>query len=116
MLDTLTKKDIKELNTILAKAAAFDKKGMLAEAARSYRFFLSKHQTAAAYYNYGTVLKKLRAVDEAIGAYESAIALQPNYAEAYANIGNIHMERKDFARALAYHNLAVRHGPGLPVV
>jgi Tfp pilus assembly protein PilF len=116
MLDTLTKKDIKELNAILAKAAAFDKKGMLAEAARSYRFFLSKHQTAAAYYNYGTVLKKLRAVDEAIDAYESAIALQPNYAEAYANIGNIHMERKDFPRALAYHNLAVRHGPGLPVV
>jgi tetratricopeptide (TPR) repeat protein len=116
MLETLTKKDIKELNAILAKAAAFDKKGMLAEAARSYRFFLTKHQTAAAYYNYGTVLKKLRAEDEALDAYERAIALQPDYAEAYANIGNIHMERKAFARALEYHHLAVRHGPALPVV
>jgi tetratricopeptide (TPR) repeat protein len=116
MLDSLTKKDIKELNAILAKAASYDKKGMLAEAARSYRFFLSKHQTAAAYYNYGTVLKKLRAEDEALLAYERAIALRPDYAEAYANIGNIHMERKAFERALEYHHLAVRHGPALPVV
>jgi len=113
MLDTPSKKAVKELNAILAKAAAYDKKGMLAEAARSYRFFLSKRPEPAAYFNYGTVLKKLRAFDEAIGAYENAIALRPNYAEAYANIGNIHMERKAFARALEYHDLAVRHGPQL---
>jgi tetratricopeptide (TPR) repeat protein len=116
MLDTASRKELKELNAVLAKAAAFDKKGMLEQAARSYRFFLSRRPEPAAYFNYGRVLKKLGSYDDAIQSYERAIALKPDYAEAYANIANIHMEQKLFERALEYHHLAVRHGPTLAVV
>jgi tetratricopeptide (TPR) repeat protein len=116
MLDTASRKELKELNAILVKAAAFDKKGMLAEAARSYRYFLSKRPDPAVYYNYGRVLKKLGSYDEAIQNYQRAIALKPGYAEAYANIGNIHMEQKLFEPALEYHNLAVHHGPTIATV
>lgn len=113
MLDKRTKKATKDLHAIYAKAHAFQKKGMLAEAARSYRFFLSKWPEPTAYYNYAVVLKKMQAYDEAILNYENAIALQPNHAEAYANIGSIYMERREFEKALDQYNKAIFHNPML---
>jgi len=113
MLDKRSTKDAKELRAIYAKAAAYDKKGMLVEAARSYRYFLSKLPEPSAYYNHGVVLKKMKAYDEAILAYQSAIALKPDYAEAYVNIGSIYMERGAFERALEQYDKAVSHNPML---
>ncbi len=41
MLDKRAGRERKDLTAIYQKAAAFEKKGTLVEAARSYRFFLS---------------------------------------------------------------------------
>jgi len=113
MLGKQTKRDVKDLKAVYTKAAAFQKNGMLAEAARSYRFFLSKWPDPTAYYNYGVVLKAMKLFDEAILNYQNAIALKPNYAEAFVNIGSIHIERGDYERALEQYDQAVRHNPML---
>ena len=111
MPDTPGKKEIKELNALLAKALAFDRQGKLAEAARSYRFFLSNRAEAVAYYNYAVVLKKMRDHEAAILNYENAIKLKPDYAEAYVNIGNIHQERMAYEAALEPYNRAIEINP-----
>jgi tetratricopeptide (TPR) repeat protein len=113
MLDKFTKKELKDLQAIYAKAVAFDKSGMLAEAARSYRFFLSKWPEPAAYYNYGLILKKMQDFDGALLNYEKAIALKPDYAEAYANIGSIYLERAAYAQSLEQYEKAIQHNPAL---
>lgn len=111
MLDRHSKKDFKELNRIYAKAALLAKQGMLAEAARSYRFFLSQWPEPVAYYNHGVVLKRMKSYDEAILNYEKAIALKPDYAEAHVNIGSIHCERGEFDAALAQFGKAIHYAP-----
>jgi Tfp pilus assembly protein PilF len=109
--DKRTKGEVRELRAIYAKAAAYEKRGMLVEAARSFRFFLSKWPEPSAYYNYGLVLKKLGAVTEAIQSYESAIALKPDYGEAYVNIANIHMDRGEYQKALQHYDRALHLNP-----
>lgn len=113
MLEKVSNKDIRKLNAILAKALSYDRQGMLAEAARSYRFFLSKRQEAIAYYNYAVVLKKMNLHQEAILNYENAIALKPDYAEAYANLGNIYQEMREYEKALEQYDKAIHFGPML---
>jgi tetratricopeptide (TPR) repeat protein len=113
MPDKRAKKTARDLQAIYAKAVSHEKQGMLVEAARSYRFLLSKWPEPAAYYNYGVVLKKLKAYDEAILNYKTAIALRPDYAEAYVNLGSICFEKADFETALDHYDTAIRHNPTL---
>jgi tetratricopeptide (TPR) repeat protein len=113
MLEKASKREMKELNAILGKAVAYDRQGMLAEAARSYRFLLSKRQEPVAHFNYAVVLKKMQAYQDAIRNYENAIALKPDYAEAYANLGNIYQEMREFEKALEQYNKAIHFGPML---
>lgn len=44
-------------------------------------------QFPTAYFNWGTALRSLGALEQAVAAYQQAIALNPNYAEAYQNLG-----------------------------
>src|SRR5262245_22155920 len=44
---------------------------------------------ATFYYNRGNVLHGLMHLDAAVASYDNAIALQPDYAEAYLNRGNV---------------------------
>lgn len=113
MLEKRTQKEMKDLRAVYAKAAAFEKKGMLAEAARSYRFFVSKLPEPTAYFNLGVIAKKMQAFDEAIAHYEKAIALKPDYAEAYANLGGVHNAKLEFEAALACYGKAIAHNPAL---
>jgi len=113
MLERRTQKEMKDLRAVYAKAAAFEKKGMLAEAARSYRFFVSKLPEPTAYYNLGVIAKKMGAFDEAIAYYEQAITLKPDYAEAYANLGGIHNAKLEFNAALDCYGKAIAHNPAL---
>ncbi len=111
MQDKRSAKEIKALKALYAKARDHDSKGQLAEAARSYRFFLSQWPDPVAYYNYGVVLKKLQRFDEALQSYQKATALQPDYAQAYVNMGTLYYEQREFKLALAQYDKAIACNP-----
>jgi tetratricopeptide (TPR) repeat protein len=113
MLETYGKKDLKALRAAYGKASDFEQRGLLEEAARSYRLIISKWPDATAYFNYGVVLKKLREFDDALQSYEKAIAYKPDYAEAYGNMGSIHQERGAYDTALACFEKTIHYNPTL---
>jgi protein O-GlcNAc transferase len=54
--------------------------------------------------------------DEAIENYEKAIAIKPDWAEAYANIGSARSQQGDHDAAIAYYQKAVAYKPELEVL
>ena len=66
---------------------------------------------AAALYNRGGELRQLRRFDEAIAAFDGAIALQPNYAEAHNGRGIVLANLNRVADALASFENAVALKP-----
>jgi tetratricopeptide (TPR) repeat protein len=109
MVQQRSTKNVKELQAAYAKAIDFEKRGLLAEAARAYRLIISKWPDATAYFNQGVVLKKMQLFDEAIQSYQKAIACKPDYAEAYGNIGGIHQQRGAYPEALTAYEKAIQH-------
>jgi hypothetical protein len=57
------------------------------------------------------VLKDLKRYEEAMAAFERAIALRPEYAEAYANRGVAYMDQQRFVEALASYEKAIALKP-----
>lgn len=55
----------------------------------------------------GEAQNALGDVDEALASYQEAISLEPNYAKAYADIGNIYVYQEEYERALEYLDIAV---------
>ena len=53
----------------------------------------------------------MKQFDAAIACYDKAIALKPNYAEAYSNRGNALKELKQFETALASYDMAISLKP-----
>ena len=47
----------------------------------------------------------------ALGAYESAIQVDPNYVDAYVNIGTLYYDRKKFEKAQRYYRQAIARDP-----
>ena len=47
----------------------------------------------------------------ALGAYESAIQVDPNYVDAYVNIGTLYYDRQKFEKAQRYYRQAVARDP-----
>ncbi|QOZ36882.1 glycosyltransferase family 41 protein [Bradyrhizobium sp. CCBAU 53421] len=64
---------------------------------------------AGACYNRGNVLIKLDRLEEAIASYDKAIALQPDYAEAYNNRGTALFKLRHDEAALASIDKAIQH-------
>ena len=58
------------------------------EAEKYFKKLLSLKQTPELYYNYANILKKLKKYKEAINFFNKAISLNPNFSEAYNNLGN----------------------------
>jgi uncharacterized protein (TIGR03032 family) len=61
----------------------------------------AEHENAEAYNSLGYVASWLREPDQAIGHYERAIELQPNYAQAHFNLGMNLLQIGDYARGFA---------------
>jgi len=67
---------------------------------------------AATYYNsLGAVLIELGQADEALTAFDKAIELQPDYAEAHNNRGNALLKQRRGERAIAAYQAAIRIKP-----
>ncbi len=64
-----------------------------------------------AHYNRAGVLKKLERPQDALTAYDRAIAAKPDYADAYANRGVLLEELERFAEALASLDRAIELRP-----
>ncbi|MFO1237359.1 MAG: sulfotransferase [Alphaproteobacteria bacterium] len=61
----------------------------------------------------GDILKNLGRSAEAVAAYEAAVAAQPDFAEAWNNLGNARRERSDLSGAIAALDRARRLAPDL---
>ena len=49
--------------------------------------------------------------ERALGAYESAIQVNPNYVDAYVNIGTLYYNRQKFEKAQRYYRQALARDP-----
>ena len=63
-----------------------------------------------AYYYRGCAKVNTQKYQEAIEDFEKAIALKPDYADAYFNIGRTYYLMNDEDKACEYYQLAARYG------
>jgi tetratricopeptide (TPR) repeat protein len=72
-----------------------------AAAARLEKLVLTVPDNPVVFYNLGVVYIFLKAEEKALEHFQRSVDLEPGYAEAYYNMGQINLlTRKDFARAL----------------
>jgi len=62
----------------------------------------------------GTWLAKERHFDEAAQQFEAAVAIKPDFAEAWSNLGQVRLEQRDPEGAVHCYEEAIRYGPGNP--
>jgi protein O-GlcNAc transferase len=67
---------------------------------------------AFAYYNRGTLLRRLGRVEEALASFEQAVVANSGFAEAHFNRGSLLKELHRFDEALASYGNAIRIAPG----
>ncbi len=76
--------------------------------ASSFRRILEIDLTdAQASFNLGSVLEAQGEYQQAVLAYEGAIALDPKYAKAYAGVGSAYMQMRQLDRAIAGYRAAL---------
>ena len=63
-----------------------------------------------AYYNRGCARINRKKYKEAIEDLEEAIALKPDYADAYFNIGRVYFLLNEEEKACEYYKLAAKYG------
>ena len=61
----------------------------------------------------GGILLKMHRLDEALPALEEELRLNPDSAEANADLGEIYLERTESAKAIPYLKRAVKEDPKL---
>lgn len=72
---------------------------------------LSRVDQAATWVNYGIVLRQRGALDAALNAYDRALILKPDLAEAYLNRGAARVSLGQFEMAMMDLNQALELGP-----
>jgi tetratricopeptide (TPR) repeat protein len=101
------------------RATLLDAIGRTDEAVAAYRRFLERRpDAAAAWYNLGILLRRQRRYREAVAAYEQALSLgidRPE--EVHSNLGVLHAERRDAARArVAYGRALAANASHVPAL
>jgi Tfp pilus assembly protein PilF len=87
-------------------------KGQRDEAIRIFHSLTSKHPAVATHWeNLGAALREARRLDEALSAYERAVALAVPGPHTLYNIGLVQMERLDFTAAHAVLRQALELAP-----
>ena len=75
---------------IINQAFKFHSQGNISEAAKYYQYFIDQgFKNHRVFSNYGVILKNLGKLKEAELVTRNAIELDPNFADAYSNLGMI---------------------------
>ena len=72
---------------------------------------LKLHNSAEGYLNVGLVLNKMENTTGAISAFNSALSMNPTYAEAYCGIADTYAAQGDIDHAFEYYSIALHHNP-----
>lgn len=68
---------------------------------------LSRDEILAVENKRGVAYINLQRIPEARGAFEAALAIEPRYAPALVNVGNLHLEAGETDEAIRYYERAV---------
>jgi tetratricopeptide (TPR) repeat protein len=86
--------------------------GQLQQALQEAETLVHQFPQSAILFNIqGAVLKGLRRLDESVAAYNKALAIKPDYAEAYYNMGNALKEQGKVEAAIEAYNKALAVKP-----
>ena len=89
----------------------FRLQGQLDNAVISIQNSISIQPNCPAFYNLGLIMQEREKIDEAIVYYKQAIAINPNFVQAYNNLGNIYQELDKLDEALEYYQSAIQINP-----
>ena len=90
-------------------------KGKIIEARNIFKQFIDSGQSQAGYhYNYANTLGKLRQYEEAINHYQKCLKMDPNFATAWKNLGQVYWDIQEHEKELECYNRALAINPKLP--
>lgn len=90
-------------------------KGKIIEAKNIFKDFLSKDNTQFIYhYNYANTLSRLGYNEEAITHFEACLKLNPNFEQAWKNLGQVYFDIKEHEKEISCYDKALRINPRLP--
>lgn len=96
-----------------ALAESYVRSGMMDRAEELYASLVAtKEDDYYLWYVYGEILSVNDKKSSAVAAYERVLRINPGFHRAHARIGNIHMERKDYAKAIRRYEAFLRLAPG----
>ena len=85
--------------------------GEFAAAKQSYLELLEQDDRAEIWHGLGTALENLKDIPGAAGAYQRAIAIEPQLLEAYNSLGNLVAQHGDPAQAVVIYQQAIAIDP-----
>ena len=86
----------------------FFRQGQLLEALKQAEALCIEFSNSAVLYNIqGAIAHRLGQIDDSIRHYNKAIAIKPDYAEAYSNLGNTLQEQGNLEEAIDAYNKAI---------
>lgn len=89
-------------------------KGKIIEAKNIFKKFLNQDNTQFIYhYNYANTLSRLGNNEEAIFHFELCLKLNPNFAQAWKNLGQVYFDIKEHEKELSCYDKALRINPHL---
>jgi tetratricopeptide (TPR) repeat protein len=89
----------------------YQRSGLLAKAADSFRTVASLGNDFLAYFNLGYVLVELERYEEALGAFKCCLRLEPDDSATHLELGYIYFSRGEFSEALNHLQLPLRNYP-----
>ncbi|PKV52874.1 tetratricopeptide repeat protein [Aquimarina sp. MAR_2010_214] len=90
-------------------------KGKIIEAKNIFKEFINQDNTQFIYhYNYANTLSRLGYNEEAITHFELCLKLNPNFEQAWKNLGQVYFDIKEHEKELNCYDKALRINPHLP--